>query len=260
MAREEWRLIWEEKASNCYYNMGLDRAILNAVSKKKVKNTIRFYRWQPSAVSIGYFQSMKKVVDIDKCKELGVDYVRRITGGGAVYHDFEGELTYSINCLEENKKLPQEIMKIYEKICGGIIVGMEKLGVQVEFKPINDIVLKSSQKKISGNALTRREGVVLQHGTILRKVNLEKMFSVLKIPDEKYKTKMISSAKERVSSLELELGTAPSFKEIKEALKAGFEETLEIDLVQQEITAEELKEAQEIANNVFRNEEWLFKR
>jgi len=270
MAREEWRLIWEEKANNCYYNMGLDRAILNAVSKKKAQNTIRFYRWQPSAVSIGYFQSMKKVVDIDKCKELGVDYVRRITGGGAVYHDFEGELTYSVNCLEENKKLPQEIMKIYEKICAGIIVGMQKLGIQAEFKPINDIVLKSSQKKISGNALTRREGVVLQHGTILRKVNLEKMFFVLKIPDEKYKTKiipdekyktkMISSAKERVSSLELELGTAPSFREIREALKAGFEETFEIDLVQEKITPEELKEAEEIANNVFQNEEWLFKR
>ena len=137
---------------------------------------------------------------------------------------------------------------------------LQKLGIQAEFKPINDIVLKSSQKKISGNALTRREGVVLQHGTILRKVNLEKMFFVLKIPDEKYKTKMISSAKERVSSLELELGTAPSFREIREALKAGFEETFEIDLVQEKITPEELKEAEEIANNVFQNEEWLFKR
>ncbi|MHA1366300.1 MAG: lipoate--protein ligase family protein, partial [Candidatus Heimdallarchaeota archaeon] len=95
---EEWRLIWVDTIGDCYYNMGLDKAILNAVSNEKVPNTIRLYRWDPSAVSIGYFQSMRKVVNLEQCDKVGVNYIRRITGGGAVYHDFEGEMTYSVNC------------------------------------------------------------------------------------------------------------------------------------------------------------------
>ena len=55
-------------------------------------NTLRFYRWNPSVVSIGYFQSMKNEVDIQACDKRKIDYIRRITGGGAVYHDTNGEL------------------------------------------------------------------------------------------------------------------------------------------------------------------------
>lgn len=260
MTLEQWRLIWYEGADNCYYNMGLDKAIQKAVSTKSVSNTIRLYRWQPSAVSIGYFQSMTKVIDVQKCKEFGVDYIRRLTGGGAVYHDYEGEITYSINCLDSNPKLPQDIMKIYEKICSGIVIGLKKLGIESQFKPINDINLVSNDKKISGNALTRRDGVVLQHGTILRKVNVDKMFMLLIVPDEKLKTKLISSAKERVTSLEEELGLAPQFSKIREALISGFEEIFDIELIHQKITKEEQKEAKKIAKELFQDKQFLFKR
>ncbi len=260
MSSEEWRLIWHEEANDCYYNMGLDKAIQKAVSTKKVPNTIRLYRWKPSAVSIGYFQSMKKVVDIQKCTELGVNYIRRLTGGGAVYHNYEGEITYSINCSDSNPKLPQDILKIYEKICSGIIIGLKELGIESQFKPINDISLVSNDKKISGNALTRRDGVVLQHGTILRKVNVEEMFTLLIVPDEKFKAKLITSAKERVSSLEEELGFAPEFSKIREALIFGFEEIFDVKLIHEKITDEEDNEAKKIAGEIFQDERFLFKR
>ena len=260
MTSEKWRLIWIDDAADCFYNMGLDKAILDAVATEEVPNTIRFYRWKPSAVSIGYFQSMNKVINIVNCKELKIDYIRRITGGGAVYHDFEGELTYSVNCLDSNPKLPKDITKIYEKICGGIVLSLNELGVQSEFKPINDINLKSSGKKISGSALTRKNGVILQHGTILRKVNLETMFSLLVVPDEKFKAKMISTAKERVSSLELELGYEPTFRNIRNAAIKGLEETLDIELIYDKITKKEHREAIRIGNEMFKDDEWLFKR
>jgi lipoate-protein ligase A len=257
---EKWRLVWSENAENCYYNMGLDKAIMDAVANQEVPNTIRFYRWQPSAVSIGYFQSMNKVIDIKKCKELEVDYIRRLTGGGAVYHDFEGELTYSVNCLDSNPIFPKEISKIYEKICSSIVLGLKQLEIDSQFIPINDINLTKSGKKISGSALTRRNGVILQHGTILRRVNVEKMFALLIVPDAKIKDKLISSAKERVSSLEAELGFAPSFSDIREALIHGFENTLQIELDYQEISNYEHTNALKIANELFQDEDWLFKR
>jgi len=257
---EEWRLIWVDTIGDCYYNMGLDKAILNAVSKEKVPNTIRLYRWEPSAVSIGYFQSMRNVVNLEQCDKMGVNYIRRITGGGAVYHDYEGELTYSVNCLNTENRLPQDITKIYEIICGGIVDGLTELGVVSEFKPINDIVLQKTGKKISGSALTRKQGVVSQHGTILRKVDVERMFSLLIVPDEKIKDKLISSAKERVSSLELELGQAPSFEDIGNALITGLEAKLKIKLVKEEITKEEVSDAEKFAKEQFKSDEWMFKR
>ena len=100
MVKNQWRLIWVEDANNCYYNMGLDKAVLEALAAGKVNNTVRLYRWKPSAVSIGYFQSMNNVINIENCKKMNVDYIRRTTGGGAVYHDFEGDRG-ARNFLEE---------------------------------------------------------------------------------------------------------------------------------------------------------------
>ncbi|MBD3191484.1 MAG: lipoate--protein ligase family protein [Candidatus Heimdallarchaeota archaeon] len=260
MSDENWRLIWVNEAADCYTNMGIDEAILNAVANNEVPSTLRFYRWKPSAVSIGYFQSMNKEVNIENCQKEGVDYTRRITGGGAVYHDFEGELTYSLVTKESNPKIPRDIVKSYQKICTGIVNGLAKLGVPTEFKPINDIVLQKNGKKISGNAQTRRKGVVLQHGTILRKVDVEKMFSILIVSDEKIRSKLISSAKERVSSLTQVLGVSPSFEEIQKSLTEGFELALNINAIPSKLTNEELLDAKNIAKTKFSNKDWLFKR
>ena len=79
---EKWRLL-DTGIRDAFYNMALDEAIVIARSKNVVPNTIRFFRWGPSAVSIGYFQSMEEEVDIAACDRKGVDYVRRRTGGGA---------------------------------------------------------------------------------------------------------------------------------------------------------------------------------
>lgn len=260
MSDEQWRLIWVNEAADCYTNMAIDEAILNAVANDEVPSTLRFYRWNPSAVSIGYFQSMKKVVHIDNCQKKGIDYIRRITGGGAVYHDFEGELTYSLVTKESNPKIPRDIVKSYQTICAGLLNGLAKLGVQAEFQPINDIILQENGKKISGNAQTRRKGVVLQHGTIIRKVDVEKMFSALIVPDEKVRAKLISSAKDRVSSLAQVLGAPPSFEEIQKSLTEGIELALNISTVLSELTKKELADAKNIAETKFKTKEWLFKR
>lgn len=260
MAKTTWRLLSDYQINDCYMNMGIDNAILNALSKQEAKNTIRFYRWKPSAVSIGYFQSLKNVVNLLNCQELEIDYVRRITGGGAVYHDYEGELTYSVLYREDSSNMPEEITKIYEKICGGIIDGLSKLGVNATFAPINDIVLATNKKKISGSALTRKKEVVLQHGTILRKLNVRKMFSVLIIPDEKIKHKMIKKAEERVSSLEKILGKAPSFSEIQKNIQEGIAKRIDVNIRSERLSSEEAQEAKKIAQKKFMSKEWLFKR
>ena len=78
---------------DAFTNMGLDEAIMENVRGDKALPTIRFYGWQPSAISIGIFQGIHNEVYLDKAKELGVDVVRRQTGGGAVFHAEGGEIT-----------------------------------------------------------------------------------------------------------------------------------------------------------------------
>jgi lipoate-protein ligase A len=254
---ERWRLL-DTGLNNAYYNMALDEAIAIARSRGIVPNTIRFFRWEPSAVSIGYFQSMIEEVDVEACKRLGIDYVRRRTGGGAVYHDRDGELTYSIVVDEDHPLVSKDFQKTYETLCSGIVRGLRILGVPAEFKPINDIVVEG--KKISGNAATRSWRVVHQHGTILRRVNPKLMFTVLKVPSEKIRDKMIKSVEERVTSIEAFLRREVSFQELKDALKRGFEEAFKIELIPEEVTSFEKELAEKLTVEKYSTTEWNFKR
>ena len=105
--KEQWRLL-QTGFNTAYSNMAIDRAILVANSNRHVPPTVRFYGWIPPAISLGYFQSVTEEIDVDACKKHGVDYVRRITGGGAVFHD--KELTYSIVIPEAHPAIPKNIL------------------------------------------------------------------------------------------------------------------------------------------------------
>ncbi len=247
----KWRIIPLE-LHDAYINMGTDEAVMESVRDGSSDSTIRFYRWKPSAVSIGTFQSMEKEVDIAKCKELGVDYIRRITGGGAVYHDLNGEITYSV--IAPESLFPHGIRESYAFICSWILSGLKMLGIEAEFAPINDILVRG--KKISGNAQTRKQGVLLQHGTILYATDVKTMFSVLKVSAEKISDKMIKSAEERVTSISKNSNV--SMEEAYEALLKGFAKDKEYALGR--LSNEEANRASELAETVYSTDAWNLSR
>ena len=236
-------------------NMALDEAVMR-LAREQTTPTIRFYGWKPSAISIGYFQSLEEEVDLKKCKDLGVDFVRRITGGGAVFHD--AELTYSFVCMENSNVVPKKIIDSYQKICGALVNGFGEMGLEAKFMPINDIIVNG--KKISGNAQTRREGVVLQHGTILLEVDVDKMFSLLKVPSEKMRGKLIEDVKQRVTSVEQQLNRKMSFGRLAEFMKTGFEKEFSARLLPGKFSQKELDLAKKIEKERFGNNDWSFKR
>jgi lipoate-protein ligase A len=252
---EEWRLLTTENKT-AYSNMAIDRAVLVANSKEIVPPTVRFFSWSPPAISIGYFQSLEEEIDLEYCKKVGVDYVRRITGGGAVFH--EDELTYSIVVSESHPQIPKNIMDSYKRICGAIIRGLSDIGIDSNYFPINDII--TNHKKISGNAQTRKLKTVLQHGTILMDVDVEKMFSLLKVPDEKIRDKLIKDVRNRVTSIKHVLDSDIRFSEVAESMKKGFEEEFNVDLVKGDLTNEELELAKNFEKECFSAREWNHRR
>jgi len=204
------------------WNMALDEVLLQNLNDIPI---LRLYGWNPPTVSVGYFQKMEDEVDVELCKHLGIDLVRRPTGGGSVLHD--SELTYSFL----TKRYPQSIIESYKMICDAVIIALTKLGFNAKFSPLNDIAIDG--KKISGNAQTRKNGNLLQHGTILLDVDFEKMFSVLKVPKEKIKDKMISDSKDRV------VGLNKTYAETSLALKNGFSEKFTATLIEDTLTEDE---------------------
>jgi len=90
---KRWRVIFTG-ANDAFFNMALDEALLLSCQKRASPPVLRLYLWKPPAVSMGYFQSAEKTVNLKKCKDRGIDVVRRITGGRGVLH--EDEITYSV--------------------------------------------------------------------------------------------------------------------------------------------------------------------
>ena len=251
----ELRLL-EMGVNDAYFNMGLDEAILESVSKGLELPTLRLYGWKPKAISLGYFQGARQELDLDACKRSGVNVVRRITGGGAVLHD--KEVTYSLSLPETHPLARSSIIESYEVICSALVRGMAFLGLDTQFAPINDILWRG--KKVSGNAQTRKHACILQHGTILLHVDVEEMFSLLLVPKEKAAGKLIADVKQRVGSLSEALNRDVGFEETSKALIRGFSEALNIKLISGKPSKEELLRARSLAAEKFSTEAWIFKR
>ena len=242
-----WRII-PLTTNNAAMNMAIDEAISEAVAAGSSTPTIRFYQWSPSAVSIGYFQSLHQEVDVPIAASKGIGIVRRRTGGGAVYHDTNGEITYSV--IAPESLFPKDIIQSYHVICGWIIRGLNQLGIEGSFHPINDILVGG--RKISGNAQTRRSGVLLQHGTILYDLDLDTMFSVLKVGQEKVSDKLIKDVRQRVTRL-LDHGTFTK-EDLYHALVAGF--TNGKQWGEGTITFQERSRAEQLVHEKYSTKEW----
>ena len=251
--KNKWRFIGYDSYKGSM-NMAIDESISKEVLKNNSLNSLRIYGWNPSCVSVGFFQAIRKEVDFAAAKDMSVDIIRRLTGGGAVFH--EHEITYSLIISE--KDAPDDIVESYEKICSCLIEGLSKLGIKPFFKPINDIILNN--KKISGSAQTRINGTIIQHGTILIDLDVDKMFKLLKVPNEKIKDKLISNVKERVTCLNDELGYNVGIETFSDYIKKGFESVFNIEFIDAKLTNNELLNAKKLDKEKYSTKDWIFQR
>lgn len=252
-----WRLLKLE-IKDAFTNMAIDEAILRARIEKVVPNTIRFYRWMPSAVSIGRFQDVFKEVHVENCKEHEVDVVRRISGGGAVYHDCDGEITYSV-VVSEKDLGSEDVVGGYHLICNGLVEAAKTLGVRADFNlgdPKRCPNITISERKISGSAQSRKRGVLLQHGSFLLDVDLEKMFTFLRVPWAQTLADVLNIARKRLTSIKHEIKSPIPTDEAGQALITGFQRALNIQLVEGELTSYELNLAEKLRREKFVTESW----
>ncbi len=256
-----WRLL-KLSIADAYTNMAIDEAIMKTRIENRVNNTLRLYQWNPSAVSIGRFQILANEVHEEACRKQGVDIVRRISGGGAVYHDSKGELTYCVVAnLSDLGCSDLDLISAYQKICNGLNEAIKILGVKAEYCPPDPKRcpnLRISGKKISGSAQTSKKGTLLQHGTFLMDVDHTKMFTYLNVPWAKTLNDVLAVSKRKLTSARQELNSDFSTEEISQALVRGFEKALGVKFVEENLSDYEMKLAKKIRKERFVTEEWTF--
>jgi lipoate-protein ligase A len=241
--------------------MAIDEAILRARTTGQAPNTVRFYTWNPSAVSIGRFQNIYNEVNVENCQKHGVDIVRRISGGGAVYHDSQDEITYSVIAGKDDLGV-EDATSAYNKICNGLIEALKILGITADFnignpKQCPNITIKG--RKISGSAQSHKGKVILQHGTFLLNVNLEKMFTFLKVPWAKTCIEIVNVAKNKITSIKDEVGSDIPIKEAYISLVKGFEKAFNTQLEEGNLSLYEKTLCEKLLREKFSREEWNVK-
>ena len=253
---DTWRFLKLE-ANDAFTNMAIDEAILIAKIRALVPNTLRVYCWKPSAVSVGKFQRVEKEVQMKHCGQLGIDIVRRITGGGAVFHAALGEVTYSV--VASKDELGGDVGRVYSRIYSGLTHALGHIGVSADFNEGNAKAcpnLTVNDRKISGSAQCHKGGVVLQHGTILISVDLMEMFNCLRVPWTRNCMEIAKVAKHKITSLKDELGRNIPTSEIEEALRKGFEQILDRKFVASKLSAFESVTAETLRVQKYITADW----
>jgi lipoate-protein ligase A len=238
-------------------NMAIDEAILTSRIQNLVPNTLRFYQWQPSAVSIGKNQNPNETVHTEMLSKLGVDMVRRTSGGGTVYHDQTGEITYSLTARTQD--LGKDLTAIYTNIYTAITDALRIIGVTADFNPgdqKNCPNLTVHNKKISGSAQTLKRNIIQQHGTLLLNADITRMYQLLRTPTTDDCNLAAQIATRKITSIQNELGHPITPETTQNALTQGFKNTLKIHLTKNKLTPYEQALTKKLYTNKYTTTNW----
>jgi len=262
IADREWRFIPEQTRPGPV-QMALEEVAAETAAAGGPR-TVRVYRWEPSTLSLGYRQA-PDTVDWEYCQQRGIDVTRRQTGGGGIYHDATGDISYSI--VAPQSELPGDLLDCYELLCEPILDAFERMGVDAAFattelaaiyqpacylraiNPAHDIL--ADGQKISGNAQYRQRDAVIQHGSLSYALAVERHLGV-------FDTDAVSpeAFRERVTSIRERSGL--DREDAVDALERALADWA--DAGEGEWTAAELDRAEEIAERKYGSDRWTRER
>ena len=275
-SRPRWRLL-DTGPADGFTNMAVDEALLEVFTAEEGVTTVRFYSWSPPALSLGYAQAIERDIDLKRCTSLGVDVVRRPTGGRAVLHDHE--VTYSVVISGDDPHVSSGVLAAYLTISQAMIRGLAYLGISAELLPLRRGVSLPSDRsspvcfatpssyevavagrKIIGSAQRRAHGVIMQHGSIPLSWNLKRVQAVFA------RSSLESGSPQGkpdydlpMTSLQEAGGRAFDYAEVVAALTRGIAETWQIDLLPGQLSVAERQLSAHLRARKYHSDAWTWR-
>jgi lipoate-protein ligase A len=244
----DWQLIHTAPQSPTLH-MALDDVLTHEVGAGRRAPTLRIWEWASPAVVIGRFQSLRNEVDSEAAKRHGIEVVRRVSGGGAMFIEPGNTITYSIYAPKSLVK-DLSFQEAYAFLDAWVLEALAELGIKAWYQPLNDIT--SEGGKIAGAAQVHRGGAVLHHVTMAYDIDATKMLEVLRIGREKLSDKGTASAAKRVDPLRSQTGLPR--EAVIERMIATFRRLH--GLTDHNLRADELAQAEALAQTKFGSHEW----
>lgn len=233
------------KSNDPYFNLALEEyAVKNLPERDDY-----FILWQNQpTVVIGRNQNAIEEINQAYIKEKGITVARRMSGGGAVYHDF-GNLNFTF-VVEENNDFAN-----FAKFTRPVINALQRLGIEAENNGRNDITIGG--RKFSGNAQFKHKNRLMHHGTILFATSIEEMVEALNPSAEKISSKGIKSVRSRVTNIDEHLATPVSIEEFKQILtEEVFREDKHNDVYQ--LSEHDLQAVNELRDQKYASWAWIY--
>lgn len=267
-SKETW-LILDSGSHDAAVNMAIDEALIHWHSKNEIGPTLRFYQWEKPSLSVGHFQNVAKTIDFAGIKKHDCLLVRRLTGGSAVLHD--DELTYSIVISESHPKIPSSVNQAYFVLAQGILQGYRNLGIEANFSlpelnnrtrsavcfetpAIYEMIVDG--KKLTGNAQTRKNGVLLQHGSIPFSFDSHMLFDLFHFPSEQVRTRQRERFVDKAISINDIIGKNHDYETVRDAFHHGFKKALNIETKPFILSKEQWEYIHFLADTKYRSKAW----
>lgn len=237
----------ESPSTNPYFNLALEQFVFDNLAKEHEY----FMLWRnDNAIIVGKFQNTAEEIDAGYVREKGIRVVRRLSGGGAVYHDL-GNVNFTFIAPGETKQAFD-----FGTFCRPVMNALANLGVTAEANGRNDMTIDG--KKFSGNAQYRKRNRVMHHGTILYDSDLSVLGSALTVPKDKIESKGLKSVRSRVTNVKdympADLGVERFMAEMRAAMFR------EYAMRPYTLTPEDLEEVRRLQSTVYETWDWNFGR
>lgn len=232
----------ENNSTDPTYNLAFEEYVFNNLCKD---DTILLLWQNEPSVIIGRYQNTVEEINTDYIEEKGIHVVRRMTGGGAVYHDL-GNLNYSFIIPNVEAEID------FKTFSRPLVEALDKLGITAEQTGRNDITIDG--KKISGNAQFYNKKGLLHHGTILFDAKLNAVQDALRVKEGKISSKGIKSVRSRVTNIKPYMSEDMDVETFKRFLLDAFSESG--GLTEYVLSAEEKETINKLAAEKYRTWEW----
>ncbi|HLC04003.1 MAG TPA: biotin/lipoate A/B protein ligase family protein [Anaerolineales bacterium] len=264
-----WRLIVSPPADGPA-NMAMDEAILESVTAGAEQPTLRLYAWDPACLSIGYAQLLAEA-DEGRLAERGWSLVRRPTGGRAILHT--DELTYAIIAPSTDPHVEGGVLASYRRLSEGLLLGLRRLGLEPRVRDAAPLPLEeradpvcfevpsayeitAGGRKLIGSAQLRRQGGVLQHGSLPLSGDIGRICLGLRFPDEAARQSRVERLRSKASTVEELLGRTVAWEEAAGALRDGFAESLGLKFDEGELSRVEADRTDQLVRERYAHPEW----